>query len=68
MHSFVRTFAVDIGYNGSFPETCLRLLAHIIIINSNYSRLSLSRNPRDSVKYFEISIPRDIRFAELRKK
>ena len=33
-----------------------------------YSRLSLSRIPRDSLKYFEISIPRHIRFAELKKK
>ena len=33
-----------------------------------YSRLLLSRIPRDSIKYFEISIPRHIRFAELRKK
>ena len=33
-----------------------------------YSRLSLSRIPRDSLKYFEISEPRHIRFAELRKK
>ena len=33
-----------------------------------YSRLSLSRSLRDSVKYFEISVPRNIRFAELRKK
>ena len=32
-----------------------------------YSRLSLSRNPRDSLKYFEISVPRQIRFADLRK-
>ena len=36
-------------------------------IRKKYSRLSLSRIPRDSVKYFEISIPRHIRFAELRK-
>ena len=35
---------------------------------SNYSRLSLSRIPRDSLKYFEISILRHIRFAELREK
>ena len=34
----------------------------------NYSRLSLSRSPRDSLKYFEISVLRHIRFAELRKK
>ena len=27
-----------------------------------------SRNPRNSLKYFEISIPRNIRFAELRNK
>ena len=33
-----------------------------------YNRLSLSRIPRDSLKYFEISVPRHIRFAELRKK
>ena len=32
-----------------------------------YSRLSLSRIPRDSLKYFEISVVRHIRFAELRK-
>ena len=35
----------------------------------SYSRFSLlSRIPRDSLKYFEISVPRHIRFAELRKK
>ena len=33
-----------------------------------YSRLSLSRTQRDSLKYFEISVVRHIRFAELRKK
>ena len=33
-----------------------------------YSRLSLSRITRDSLKYIEISVPRHIRFAELRKK
>ena len=33
-----------------------------------YSRLSLSRTPRDSLKYFKISVLRDIRFAEFRKK
>ena len=35
---------------------------------TKYSRLSLSRTPRDSLKYFEISVVRHIRFAELRKK
>ena len=33
----------------------------------NDSRLSLSRIPRDSLKYFEISVLRHIRFAELSK-
>ena len=33
-----------------------------------YSRLSLSRIPRDSLKYFVLSVPRHIRLAELRKK
>ena len=32
-----------------------------------YSRLSLSRNPKDCLKHFEISVLRHIRFAELRK-
>ena len=32
-----------------------------------YSRLSLSRTPRDSMKHFKISILRHIRFAEMRK-
>ena len=32
-----------------------------------YSLLSLPQTPRDSLKYFEISIPRHIRFADLRK-
>ena len=33
-----------------------------------YSQLSLSRIPRDCLKHFEISVPRHIRFLELRKK
>ena len=33
-----------------------------------YSRLSLSWSPWHSLKYFEISVPRYIKFAELRKK
>ena len=33
-----------------------------------YSRLSLSGNTRNSLKYFEISVLRSIRFAELRGK
>ena len=34
---------------------------------NRYSRLSLSRIPRDSLKHFEISVPRHIRVAEVRK-
>ena len=33
-----------------------------------YSRLSLSRNRRDPLKHFEISVLRHIRFVVLRKK
>ena len=49
------------------------LLAQNLPLNSDvapikkYSRLSLSRIPRDFLKYFEIAVPRHIRFAELRK-
>ena len=35
---------------------------------TNYSRLSLSRNRRDPLKHFEISVLRHIRFIVLRKK
>ena len=35
--------------------------------NNTYSRLSLSRIPRDSLKHFEISVPRHTRVAEVRK-
>ena len=36
-------------------------------LRMNYSRLSLSRTQRDSLKYIEISVPRHIRFRELRR-
>ena len=45
-----------------------KYIVEITIFNINYSRLSLSRIPKDSLKYFEISVLRHIRFAELRKK
>ena len=32
-----------------------------------YSQLSLSQIPRDSQKHFEISVPRNIRIADVRK-
>ena len=37
-------------------------------VEEKYSRISLSLSPRGSRKYFEISAPRHIRFAELREK
>ena len=39
----------------------------LAVHQNNYSRLSLSRIPRESLKYFDISVLRHIRFAELRK-
>ena len=36
-------------------------------IQKKYSRLSLSRIPRDSLKHFEISTPRHIRVERVRK-
>ena len=38
-----------------------------LIDKLNYSRLSLSRIPRDSLKHFEISVPRHIRVERVRK-
>ena len=35
---------------------------------NKYSRLPLSRIPRDSLKHFEISVPRHISVVEVRKK
>ena len=52
-------------------EYCNVLLFYIVLILCiltlcMYSRLSLSRT-RDSMKHFEISVLRHIRFAEMRK-
>ena len=43
-------------------------LQYLCILLNIYSRLSLSRIPRDSLKYFEITVHQHIRFAEFRKK
>ena len=49
-------------------ETTMMMRGHaVVIVIFNYSRLSLSRIPRDSLKYFEIFVPRHIRFAEFGK-
>ena len=47
------------GVKGNLRYLCMR--------NCKYSRLSLSRNRRDPLKHFEISVLRHIRFSELRK-
>ena len=47
-----------------YPSGRLLLDFGIIYI---YSRLSLSRIPRDSLKHFEISVPRHIRVERVRK-
>ena len=52
------------------PHKRMRIGVSVLFseLSFQYSRLSLSRSPRDSLKYFEISVPRHIRFAELKKK
>ena len=47
------------------PSDKLLLTESSILSERTYSRLSLSRIPRDFLKYFEISVLRHIRFAEL---
>ena len=37
------------------------------VVKVKYSRLSLSQIPRDSIKYFEISVPRHVRVERVRK-
>ena len=54
--------------SSEFPLKALSKFVAHCILNLYYSRLSLSRIPRDSLKYFEISVLRHIRFAELMKK
>ena len=46
---------------------CTFPLVKQMLISKVYSRLSLSRTPRDFTKHFEISVLRHIRFVELRK-
>ena len=45
----------------------LGIVTYDLFTQSINSRLALSPIPRDSIKYFEISVPRHIRFVELRK-
>ena len=49
---------------------CVHIVKKIHAYHKNtykYSRLSLSRIPRDSLKHFEIYVPRHIRFERVRK-
>ena len=48
-------------------DTAEVVLLAAAIDNMKYSRLSLSRIPRDSLKHFEISVPRHIRVERVRK-
>ena len=57
---------IHIQVNGQYPENMNYVLL-IRLSKNTYSRLSLSRTPRDSMKHFEISVLRHIRFAELSK-
>ena len=58
------------SHTGRYKDILVHLArSHSIILSArNYSRLSLSRSPRDSLKYIEIPVLRHIRFPELRKK
>ena len=57
---------------GTFSDVAAHQSAEPVFLKSRfllqYSRLSLSRIPRDFLKYFEISVHRHIRFTEFRKK
>ena len=51
----------------TFDYIHARQIATLHFFSGKYSRLSLSRSRRDPLKYFEISVLRHIRCAELRK-
>ena len=74
---FIRKFSI---FSGNFLVYLNRLVFVMVdhfqkglsmqkkTTTNKYSQLSLSRTPRDSMKHFEISVVRHIRFTELRKK
>ena len=68
--SGLKTILIAVG--SSIGGLCFLLLIALFglyrYIVYLYSRLSLSRIQRDSLKFFEISVPRHITFEELRKK
>ena len=51
----------------SFEKIRFLSLSTLSAEQYKYSRLLLSRIPRDSLKYFEISVPRQIRVERVRK-
>ena len=61
---FISTFAVTI-VKPHVPHKNLSF--EKFHLNTEYSRLSLSRSRRDPLKHFEISVLRNIRIAEFRK-
>ena len=58
----VLSYSIHIVYNSIIY---CKLLIQVYLL---YSRLSISRTPRDCLKYIEIPVLRHIRFPELRKK
>ena len=62
-----RMHKVIIGHSSKVSLSIGRLFYRSCNISAN-TVLSLSRIPRDYLKHFEISVPRHIRFAELRTK
>ena len=67
---YVCVVVVALKSQGNVALTKLKLIWRelTIICWIKYSRLSLSRNRRDPLKQFEISVLRHIRFVVLRKK
>ena len=57
----------DCCYRGVLGDNSRICFCFSYFYIKTYSRFSLSRSPRKSLEYFEISVPRHIRFAELRK-
>ena len=62
---FVDLYSFDVM---TFQCFVPKSLCHVLTWSHfKYSRLSLSRIPRDSLKHFEISVPRHIRVERVRK-
>ena len=68
LNNFLNLFEVLTGFNTPKQALADKLYdANTLVFITKYSRLSLSRMRRDPLKYFEISVLRHIRCAELRK-